>query len=52
LVVGALKEIGKDNVNAEELKQIEKILSNSEEKKILLNDANHAPSWIKKSYYL
>jgi len=48
LVVGALKEIGKDNLSAEQLKQLENILSGSEEKKILLNDANLAPTWIKK----
>jgi hypothetical protein len=48
LVVGALKEIGKDHISAEQLKQLEKILSDSEEKKILLNDANLAPTWMKK----
>jgi hypothetical protein len=48
LVVGALKEIGEDNINSEQLKQLEKILLNSEKKKILLNDANLAPTWIKK----
>jgi hypothetical protein len=49
LIVSALKEIGKDNVSAEQIKQLEQILSQSEEKKILLNDANHAPAWIKKT---
>jgi hypothetical protein len=48
LVVGALKEIGKDNISPEQLRQLEKILSDSEGKKILLDDTSHAPSWIKK----
>ena len=48
LVVGALKEIKKDNLNSEQLRQLWKVLTNSEEKKILLNDANLAPTWIKK----
>jgi hypothetical protein len=48
LVVGALKEIGEGNMYAEQLKQLERILLHSEEKKILLNDAHLAPSWIKK----
>jgi hypothetical protein len=47
LVVAALKEIGKDNVNANHIAKLERILSQSEGKKILLNDANHAPAWIK-----
>jgi predicted transcriptional regulator of viral defense system len=49
LIVSALKEIGKDNVSAEQINQLQQILSQSEEKKILLNDANHAPAWIKKT---
>jgi predicted transcriptional regulator of viral defense system len=48
LVVGALREIGEGNINAEQSRQLESVLLHSEEKKILLNDANLAPSWIKK----
>ena len=48
LVIAALKTIGKDNVNPEYITRLEEILSDSEDKKILLNDANHAPAWMKK----
>jgi predicted transcriptional regulator of viral defense system len=48
LVVAALKTIGKDNVNPKYLNRLEEILSDSEDKQILLNDANHAPAWMKK----
>jgi hypothetical protein len=48
LVVAALKEIGKDGVTADCLNRLTEILSQSEEKKILLNDICHAPVWIKK----
>ena len=48
LVVGALKEIGEDHIDEEQLKQLERVLLHSEEKKILLNDTNLAPTWIKK----
>jgi len=48
LVVSALKTIGKDNVTPEYMNRLEQILTQSEDKQILLNDINHAPAWIKK----
>ena len=48
LVVSALKTIGEDNVSREYINRLEQILTHSEDKQILLNDANHAPVWIKK----
>ena len=48
LTVAALKEIGNDGVNKEHINQIERILSQTEETKVLLNDASLAPAWIKK----
>ena len=48
LIVTALKTIGKDNVIPEYITRLEQTLSQSEDKRILLNDVNHAPAWIKK----
>jgi hypothetical protein len=48
LIVAALKEIGKDNIDSDQIKQLQRILSQSEENKILLNDTQRAPAWIKK----
>jgi len=48
LAVAALKTIGKDNVNSEYIIRLEQILTQSEDKQILLSDLNHAPTWIKK----
>jgi len=48
LIVAALKTIGKDNVIPEYITRFEQILTQSEDKQILLNDANQAPAWIKK----
>jgi len=48
LIVTALKTIGKDNVIPEYIARLEQTLSQSEDKRILLNDVNHAPAWIKK----
>ncbi|MDR2680548.1 MAG: DUF6088 family protein [Tannerella sp.] len=48
LIVSALKTIGKDNVTIEYINRLDEILSESEDKQILLNDINHAPAWIKK----
>ena len=45
LVVFALKEIGKDAVTDEDIKQIEKILR-FEKKEIIVSDAYIAPRWI------
>jgi hypothetical protein len=49
LIVSALKTIGKDNVTIEYINRLDEILSESEDKQLLLNDANHAPAWIKKT---
>ena len=48
LTVAALKTIGKDNVIPEYITRLEQILSQSEDKQVLLNDLHHAPAWIKK----
>ena len=48
LVVSALKTIGESNVSPEYMNRLEQILTHSEKKQILLNDANHAPVWIQK----
>jgi len=48
LMVAALKTIGKDKVIPDYIARLEQILSQSEDKQILLNDVNHAPAWIKK----
>ena len=48
LMVTALKTIRKDNVIPEYIIRLEQVLSQSENKQILLNDVNHAPAWIKK----
>ena len=48
LVVSALKTIGKDDIISEYITRLEQIFTQSEEKQILLNDANQAPAWIKK----
>jgi hypothetical protein len=45
LVVAALKEIGKDKVNLEELQKIKNVLS-LESKEIVIADAYIAPRWI------
>jgi hypothetical protein len=48
LIVSALKTVGKENVSSEYTQRLEEILSASEDKRTLLNDANLAPIWIKK----
>ena len=48
LVVSALKTIGKENMIPEYITRLEQILTQSEDKQILLNDTNQAPAWIKK----
>jgi hypothetical protein len=48
LVISALKTLGKDNVNQEHINRLRQILTESENKRTLLNDANLAPTWIKK----
>lgn len=48
LVVFALKEIGKENITSNHLEQIEKVFIKTEDIKVLLNDVNLAPAWIKK----
>ncbi|GHT26195.1 hypothetical protein AGMMS4957_21690 [Bacteroidia bacterium] len=45
LVVFALKEIGKDNLQANELQRINELLSH-ETKEIILHDSKLAPNWI------
>jgi len=45
LVVFALKEIGKDNVNPEELKRINELLQH-ESKEVIIHDSKLAPNWI------
>jgi len=48
LTVAALKTIGKGNVAPEYIIRLEQLLTQSEDKQVLLNDVNHAPAWIKK----
>ena len=48
LMVAALKTIGKDNVMPEYIIRMEQVLTQSEDKQVLLSDVNHAPAWIKK----
>jgi hypothetical protein len=48
LVVSALKTLGKENVNQEHINRLRQILTESEDKRTLLNDANLATTWIKK----
>jgi len=48
LIVSALKAVGKDNINTEYMNRLEQILTQSEDKQILLNDINYAPAWTKK----
>ena len=45
LVIQALREIGKDNVTADQLDKIRKLLKN-EDSTVVENDAGIAPSWI------
>lgn len=45
LVVFALKEIGKENITAKDLEQIQKVLL-PEDKEVVLFDAYLAPRWI------
>ena len=47
LIIQALKEIGKDNVTAEQLEKI-KIHLEKEKQEIIANDAKLAPVWISK----
>jgi len=47
LIIQALKEIGKDNVNTEQLKKI-KIHLEKEKKEIIEHDTKLAPAWIAK----
>jgi len=48
LIVFALKTLGKENISPEHIQRLKQILSESEDKHILVNDANLAPVWIKK----
>jgi hypothetical protein len=48
LIVSALKKLDRENLLPEHIKRLEQILSESEDKNILLRDANFAPTWIKK----
>jgi len=48
LIVSALKKLNRENIHPEQIKHLEQVLSESEDKMMLLNDANLAPAWIKK----